>query len=137
MIVLIIFGNVGIVKKSLVIKYTAMNTTTFDTEKAKQVETAVCREFGSSIAEVLGYGDTMAKKVVVFVLFNYLGYDKRVIGHKYQMTYLYVPTVVSEIEFLIKTLSSFETKINEVLKNCIHEKNLDTARDRDLATALS
>lgn len=114
-----------------------MNTTTFDTEKAIQVETAVCSEFGFCISDIVSYRDAIAKKVVVFILSKHFGCDKRVLAVWYRMSYLYVPTVVTEMEYLIKTVPSFERKINEVLKNCANEKILDTAGIRDFATALS
>lgn len=114
-----------------------MNPTTFDTEKAKQVETAVCSEFGTTLSEVVSFRDSLAKKVVVFVLTTRLGYDKRILGHKYQMSYLYVPTVISEIEYMVKVVPGFELKINAVLKSIENEKILDTARNRNFATALS
>ena len=107
-----------------------MNTTTFDTEKAKRVESAVCSEFGCAICEIVSFRDSIFKKVVVFILSKHFGYDKRVLGHKYQMTYLYVPTVVEEMEFMIKTVPSFEEKINSVLKQ-------DTIGIRNFAAALS
>ena len=114
-----------------------MNTITFDTEKAKQVETAVCSEFGNSVSEIVGFGDTVFKKVVVFVLHKHLGYDKRMIGHKYQMTYLFVPTVVDEVGRMIKMVSGFESKINAVLKRIENEKTLEHTRNRSIETALS
>lgn len=114
-----------------------MNTTTFDTEKAKRVESAVCSEFGTTLSEIVSFRDSLAKKVVVFLLSKYCGYDKRMIGHKYQMTYLYVPTVVSELEYMIKVVPGLNNKINAVLKQIDNEKTLDTARNRHLASALS
>lgn len=93
-----------------------MNTITFDTEKAKLVEKAVCREFGCGIADIVSFGDTMAKKVVVFLLAKQYGYDKRILGHKYQMTYLYVPTVVAELEHMIKVMPGFELKMNAIIQ---------------------
>lgn len=114
-----------------------MNTITFDTEKAKQVETAVCREFGCSISEIVSFRDSIFKKVVVFILIKKYGYDKRVLGLKYQITYLYVPTVVAEMEFMMKMVPVFESKINAVLKLIENEKILDTQRNRRIASTLS
>lgn len=114
-----------------------MNTITFDPEKAKRVESAVCSEFGTTLSEVVSFRDSLAKKVVVFVLTKKYGYDKRVLGYKYQMTYLYVPTVISELEFMIKMVPAFELKINAVLKRIEDEKILETAGNRNFATALS
>jgi len=114
-----------------------MKTTTFDTEKAKRVESAVCSEFGTTLSEIVSFRDSLAKKVVVFVLSKQYGYDKRILGYKYQMSYLYVPTVVSELEYMAKVVPGFELKINAVLKSVENEKNLDIARNRNFATALS
>lgn len=114
-----------------------MNTTTFDTEKAKQVETAVCSEFGTTLSEIVSFRDSLAKKVVVFILTTRFSCDKRILGHKYQISYLYVPTVVSELEYMAKVVPGFEMKINAVLKSIENEKILDNARNRDFATALS
>ena len=114
-----------------------MNPTTFDTEKAKQVETAVCGEFGTVLSDVVSFRDSLAKKVVVFILTKQFGYDKRIIGHKYQMTYLYVPTVVLEMEQMLKIVPGFGLKINAVLKMIENEKILDYAGNRNFAAALS
>jgi len=114
-----------------------MNTITFDTEKAKLVEKAVCREFGCGIADIVSFGDTMTKKVVVFLLIKQYGYDKRILGHKYQITYLYVPTVVAELEHMIKVVPGFELKMNAIIQQLDDEKTLDTAGSRNFAPALS
>jgi hypothetical protein len=103
-----------------------MKTITFDLEKAKAVETAVCEVFQCGIHELIGYKDTPEKKVIVFILLNRFGYDKRVIGHHYQMSYLYVPTVVSEVENRMKNVCDFEIKINQV-----YEKILDNGGNAD------
>ena len=114
-----------------------MNTIPFDTEKAKLVERAVCREFGCGIADIVSMSDTMTKKVVVFLLSKRYGYDKRIIGHKYQMTYLYVPTVVAELEHMIKVVPGFELKMNAIIQQLDDEKILDYAGSRNFAPALS
>ena len=102
-----------------------MTTTTFDTEKTNAVEMAVCSEFGCSISDVHAFRDTMAKKVVVFLLSRLYGYDKRVLAREYQMTYLYVPTVVMEMEYMCKVVAGFKLKI-ECIENLIaYEKVLD------------
>lgn len=97
-----------------------MKTTTFDLEKAINVENAVCEVFDCRISEIVSLRDTLVKKVVVFVLSKYFDVDKRVVGHKYQITYLYVPTVLGEVENMIKNVPDFEIKINQV-----YEKILD------------
>jgi hypothetical protein len=114
-----------------------MNTISFDTEKAKLVERTVCREFGTTLSDIVSFRDSLAKKVVVFLLTKQYGYDKRILGHKYQMTYLYVPTVVAELEHLMKVVPGFEGKINAILKQLDDEKILDLAGSRNFAPALS
>lgn len=114
-----------------------MNTITFDTEKAKQVETAVCSEFGTTLSEIVSFRDSLAKKVVVFILSKLYGYDKRILGHKYQMTYLYVPTVIFEINRMMQVVPGLELKINAVLKIVENEKDLDLSRNRNLETVIS
>lgn len=102
-----------------------MKTTTFDTEKAKAVGTAVCSEFGFSVSDIHAYKDTIAKKVVVFLLTKLYGYDKRVLAREYQMTYLYVPTVVQEMEYMCKTVVGFGLKTRNVEKLVCYEEVLD------------
>jgi hypothetical protein len=114
-----------------------MNTTAFDTEKAKCVESAVCSEFGTTLSEIVSFRDSLAKKVVVFVLTKRFGYDKRILGHKYQMTYLYVPTVIFEINRMMQVVPGLELKINKVLKIIENEKDLDLSRNRNLETVIS
>jgi hypothetical protein len=98
-----------------------MNTISFDAEKAALVEAAVCCEFGNSISEIVSIKDTLVKKVVVFILSNQYGFGNRIIGHKYQMTYLYVPTVVLEITTLLKSDVSFNDKVTNVFKQIGYE----------------
>lgn len=102
-----------------------MTTTTFDTEKAEAVGTAVCSEFGFSISEIQAFKDTMAKKVVVFLLSRLYGYDKRVLAREYQMTYLYVPTVVQEMEYMCKVVAGFKDKVDCIENLIAYEKVLD------------
>jgi hypothetical protein len=102
-----------------------MNTITFDVEKAKIIEDAVCLEFGCSISEIVGFKNTFFKKVVVFLLVKVHGYNKRNIGLKYQITYLYVPTVVEELEWQFRNVLVFKNAINNVCKNLGYECDLD------------
>ena len=95
-----------------------MTATTFDTEKTNAVEMAVCSEFGCSISQVYAFKDTMAKKVVVFLLSRLYGYDKRLLAKVYSMSYMYVPTVVMEMEYMCKVVAGFKLKI-ECIENLI------------------
>ena len=103
-----------------------METATFDLEKAKMIEDAVCREFGCSVHEIVCFRNTFFKKVVVFLLIKVYGYRRRVIGHKYQITYLYVPTVVEELEYQYKHVLIFKEAIDNVCKKLGYEKALDS-----------
>lgn len=91
-----------------------MKAATFNKEKASEIENAVCEVFGCGVSEILGFSDTIFKKVVVFILHRLYDCDKRSIGASYQMTYLYVPTVVDEIEFKMLVVFGFRKKIIEV-----------------------
>ena len=102
-----------------------METITFDIEKAKILEDAVCMEFGCSIYEIVCFKNTFFKKVIVFLLTKIHQYNKRNIGIKYQITYLYVPTVVQELEYQYKNVLVFKNAIDNVCKKLGYEPNLD------------
>jgi hypothetical protein len=92
-----------------------MKTITFDTEKASIVEHAISSEFGCKVSEIVSLRDSLFKKVVVFILSKNQNYDARLLGVKYQISHLYIPTVVAEMEHLIKTVPSFESKVSNVI----------------------
>lgn len=102
-----------------------MKTTTFDTEKANSVEKAVCCEFGFSVPQIVGLRDTIAKKVVVYLLVSYFGFDKRKVARKYQVSHLYVPTLVQEMQYMEKVVAVFKGKIVLVINQLKNEKILD------------
>jgi hypothetical protein len=104
-----------------------MKTTTFDLMKIQAIELAVCKEFECEIRDLVSVTDTFQKKVVVFLLMQH-GFDKRMIGHKYQITYLYVPTVVEETKRMMQIIPAFKEKINSIIKSLTYEKVLDTHR---------
>lgn len=114
-----------------------MKTITFDTENAKIVEQAISSEFGCRVSEIVSLRDSMVKKVIVFLLSKTKNYDARTLGHKYQISYLYVPTVIAEMEYLIKTVPGFEMKINAVLNKIENEEILDFGGKRVAETSLS
>lgn len=93
-----------------------MQNNTFDTNYAHQLEQAISLEFGCRVSEIVSLRDSLVKKVIVFVLFKSEKYNTRIIGLNYHISYLYVPTVVAEIEYMIKTVPDFESKINSILK---------------------
>lgn len=113
-----------------------MKTTTFDLIKMQAIELAVCKEFECRICDLVNVTDTFQKKVVVYILMHQ-EFDKRIIGHKYQMTYLYIPTVVAETENMMKMVPAFKEKINRILKSINYGKNLDFDRSRYFNQAIS
>ena len=102
-----------------------MNTITFDIEKAKILEEAVCMEFGCSIYEIVCFKNTFFKKVIVFLLTKIHHYNRRNIVMKYKITYLYVPTVVQELEYQYKNVLLFKKSIDNVCKKLGYEPSLD------------
>lgn len=102
-----------------------MKTITFNTEIAKMAEQCISIEFGCRVSEIVSLRDTLVKKVVVFLLSKTEGYDARTLGHKYQLCYLYVPTVIKEMEYMVKTVPGFESKINNIIKKIENAKVLD------------
>lgn len=105
-----------------------MSTTTYNIVKAKEVENAVMQVFQCNTSEIICNSDTIYKKVVVFVLNKLLGYDKRIVALNYEMTYLYVPTVVDEIEFLFLLDQTTRNKITEVTKIIGYASQVDKNR---------
>ena len=115
-----------------------MKTITFNTENAQAVESAVCKEFDCTVGDLVNVADTFQKKVVVYLLSTVYGYDSRTIGYKYQMTYLYVPTVVEETKRMMQLIPSFAMKINRIIIQLNYgTQNVEFARNRDFETALS
>jgi len=98
-----------------------MNTITFDKNKCAEVESAVMREFDCKYHDLVGYTDTFTKKVVVFLLSKFYDFDKRNLGVAYQMTYLYVPTVVEQLEFQMFTDVNFRRSVCLILKELGYE----------------
>lgn len=96
-------------------------TTAFDKEKCAAVEQSVMKVLNCNLHEIVNYPDTFSKKVVVFVLSKFYDFDKRNVGRAYQMTYLYVPTVVDELEFRLLSDWDFRNKINCILKELNYE----------------
>jgi hypothetical protein len=114
-----------------------MKTTTFDLMKMQAIELAVCKEFECRICDLVNVTDTFQKKVAVYILMHQ-GFDKRFIGHKYQMTYLYIPTVVAETELMMKVVPGFNDKINKILNEIDYDTTvLDRSRSGNFETALS
>lgn len=97
-----------------------MQTITFDTEYAKKLELAISIEFSCRTSEIVSLRDTLVKKVIVFILFKTKNYNPHVLAANYQISYLYIPTIITEIEYLIRTVPDFENKIKAV-----YEKILD------------
>jgi hypothetical protein len=93
-----------------------MNAIAFDIEKTKEIEISVCREFETNVAHVKCLKDTFYKKVVVFILFKYYGFNARFLDKTYKISRLYIPTVIEDIEYMIKVVPGFENRIKTILK---------------------
>lgn len=102
-----------------------MKAITFDTEEAKIIEAAICLEFGCSLNEIVCFKNTFFKKVVVYFLVKIKSYKDRNVGLKYQITYLYIPTVIKEIDYMIKVVPGFKTKIDKIINIITNEKIMD------------
>jgi hypothetical protein len=98
-----------------------MNTITFDKQKCAEVESAVMLEFDCKYHDLVGFPDTFEKKVVVFLLSKFYDFDKRNLGTAYQMTYLFVPTVVEQLEFQLLTDFRFRARIAIILNSLKYE----------------
>lgn len=98
-----------------------MNTTTYNIENAKRIENAVCEEFGCGIRDILSFKDTFFKKVVVFLLVKIHDYRSRDIAVNYQMSYLYVPTVVAEMERDFSKIEFLKIRIEKLYKKLGYE----------------
>lgn len=96
----------------------------FSNDVATAVENAVIAVFDCKRSDILQFADTDMKKVVVFVLFRYYGYDWHMIGKAYQMTYLYVPTVAELKAYEYKCDPVFRDKIDSVLSIVEFDKRL-------------
>ena len=105
-----------------------MKTAVYNKEKCSEVENAVIGEFGCSYSEIVNFTDTFSKKTVVFLLAKFYDFDKYNLGKAYQMTYLYVPTVVEQLEFQFLTDWSFREKIINVLKKLDYASKVDFRR---------
>jgi hypothetical protein len=105
-------------------------TTTFDKQKCAAVETAVMNVLDCNLHEIVNYPDTFSKKVVVFVLSKFYDFDKRNVGTAYQMTYLYVPTVVDELEFRMLTDWKFRETICLILNQLNYAAQVDFTGNR-------
>lgn len=93
--------------------------TLFDNQTATEVENAVTIYFGCKRSDTIQFHDTDEKKVVVFILFHFFGYDWHMIGKAYQMTYLYVPTVAEMLAYRYKCDADFKRRIDEVLQTVL------------------
>lgn len=114
-----------------------MKTTTFDLMKMQAIELAVCKEFECRICDLVNVTDTFQKKVAVYILMHQ-GFDKRFIGRKYQICYLYIPTVVAETETMMKVVPGFNDKINTILNEINYGTQiLDYSRFRTIENTLS
>lgn len=101
-----------------------MNTTAFNRDYASEVENSVMLYFRVKLGTIVGNYDSVEKKVVVFILKKYLEFNQRQLARAYSINYLYVPTIVDQIEYQIKVDVLFKEKINKILESIIYEKKL-------------
>lgn len=100
-----------------------MKTTAFDSSVATAVENAVIEVYNCKLGDIVQFRDSDEKKVVVFVLFHWYGYNWHCIGKAYQMSYLYVPTVAAEFEYWYQRDEKMKQKIDLVMVKLM-EKNV-------------
>ena len=112
-------------------------TTAFDKQKCAAVEQAVMQVLDCNLHEIVNFPDTFSKKVVVFVLSKFYDFDKRNIGQAYQMTYLYVPTVVDEMEFRLLTDWKFREQISLILNKLNYAAKVDFIGNRIASKAMA
>ncbi|WP_298220862.1 hypothetical protein [Flavobacterium sp.] len=86
----------------------------YNSETVKKLETAVCQIFDCKYSDIIGFADTVPKKVVVFILSKLYGFSKYKIASEYKMTDLYVPTVVEKMELQMLRNAVFRDKIISV-----------------------
>lgn len=91
-----------------------MKTITFDIEKAIAVENAVSEIFGCQISEIVSLKDTLFKKVVVYILSITENYNPHVLASNYQISYLYIPTVIKELEYMKEVVPGFHQNLEKV-----------------------
>jgi hypothetical protein len=102
-----------------------MNTTNFDKEICERVEQSAVQVLDCNLYDILGFCNSEAKKVVVFLLAKFYGFDKYNLGRQYQMYYGYVPTVVELYEFKLLGCEVFRSVVCEILNKCNYGSNLD------------
>lgn len=93
------------------------NTTTSVAEIAFSVEVQVQNVFSCRSSDISGFLDTLPKKVVVFFLSKFYSIDRRLLARKYNMTYLFVPAVVDEIEIRMLLDTAFRNQIIRIGKS--------------------
>lgn len=108
-----------------------MNTSAFNKDYASEVENSVMLYFGAKLSAIVGNYDSIEKKAVVFILKKYLDFNQRHLARAYSINYLYVPTVVEQMEYQMKVDVLFKEKINQVLESIGYGvKEMDQGRRR-------
>ncbi len=92
-----------------------MKPTAFDNAVATEVENAVMAVYGCERHDIIQFKDSDVKKVVVFILYHHMGYNKRFIGLNYRITHWYVPTASDEVKVLYERDGVVREKIDRVL----------------------
>ena len=99
-----------------------METITFDTALAAVLEAEICKVLNCSVGDIVGMRYTLSKKVIVFILSDHYKYTNRIIGRKYQLSHLFVPTVVREMKYQYQVDLVLRSKIESIKKSISYEK---------------
>jgi hypothetical protein len=105
-----------------------MNTTYFDKEICHEVEQAVMQAYDCGLHDIVGFMDSEAKKVVVFLLAKFYDMDKYNLGKAYQMYHGYVPTVVELLEFKLLSCEIFRMRVTKILNGLNYGSKVDIRR---------
>lgn len=100
----------------------------YNEQTAKEVESAVMQVFGCKLSTIVRCIDTHEKKVVIFILSKLYDFDKRNLAVAYSTVYLYVPTIVSEIEDQFILNPELRNKIIQVTKIIGYASTMDQRR---------
>ena len=75
----------------------------------------VCDTYGCAESEIHSQPDTHVKKVTVFILCHFFGYQKCDVARPYLINCLYVPTVVRNCQTLYAVSDNFRDKVKTIL----------------------
>lgn len=88
---------------------------------------AIQREFSCSLAKIVSFPDTLEKKIAVFILKHFQGYDSKDIGLAYCITWLYVPTVVNQMMDRYSREPIFRERLMRILNELENAEETESA----------